>query len=120
MSSNTVLKVWVTADSDGSLRVLPASGLKVRDADGDSYTVPTGSTYKSWRISRSGSGYRLSYRNANGSYVTKSTGLSNNTWKFSSSARIVRVVMPNGSVRPYRGSVALVKRGSSGRTVNRV
>ena len=29
-------------------------------------------------------------------------------------------MLPSGSVRPYRGSVALVKRGSSGRTVNRV
>ena len=28
MSSNTVLKVWVTGDNDGSLRVLPARGLK--------------------------------------------------------------------------------------------
>ena len=120
MSGNTVLKVWVTGDSDGSVRVLPASGLKVLDADGDIYKVPTGSKYKSWRISRSGSGFRLAYRNANGSYVTRSTGLSNNTWKFSTAARIVRVVMPNGSVRPYRGSVALVKRGSGGRTVNRV
>ena len=120
MSSNTVLKVWVTGDNDGSVRVLPARGLKVYASGGGSYTVPTGSTYKSWRISRSGSGYKLSYRKANGSYVTKSTGLSNNTWKFSNSARIVRVVMPNGAVRPYRGSVALVKRGSSGRTVNRV
>jgi SpoIID/LytB domain protein len=52
--------------------------------------------------------------------VTRSTGLSNNTWKFSNSAKIVNVVMPSGSVRPYRGSVALVKRGNSGRTVNRV
>ena len=120
MSSNTVLKVWVTGDNDGSLRVLPDRGLKVYAAGGGSYSVPTGSTYKSWRISRSGSGYKLSYRKANGSYVTKSTGLSNNTWKFSNSAKIVKVVMPNGSVRPYRGSVALVKRGSSGRTVNRV
>jgi len=120
MASGTALRVWVTADSDSSLRVLPASGLRVRDADGDSYTVPTGSKYKSWRISRSGSGYRLSYRTGSGSYVTKSTGLTNNTWSFTSSAGIIKVVMPNGSVRPYRGTVALVKRGSGGRTVNRV
>ena len=30
------------------------------------------------------------------------------------------MVLPSGSVRSYRGSVALVKRGSGGRTVNRV
>ena len=66
LSANTVLKVWVTGDTDGTLRVLPSPGLKVRDGVGDRYTVPTGAEYKSWRISRFGSGYRLSYRNADG------------------------------------------------------
>ena len=32
----------------------------------------------------------------------------------------MKVVLPNGSVRPYRGSVALIKRGSGGRTINTV
>ena len=95
----SMLKVWVTGDTDGRLRVLPARGLKVRDGVGGSYTVPTGSKYKSWRISRSGSGYRLSYRNADGRDVTSRTGLSNSTWTFYSPSKIVRVVMPSGSVR---------------------
>jgi SpoIID/LytB domain protein len=33
---------------------------------------------------------------------------------------IVKVVLPNGSVRSYRGSVALIKWGSGGRTINKV
>ena len=82
--------------------------------------MPTGSKYRSWRISRSGSGYKLTYRNSSGNNVSVSTGLSSGTWSFSSSSKIIEVIMPSGSVRPYRGSVALVKRGSSGRTVNRV
>jgi hypothetical protein len=61
-SGTTKIKVWITADDDGSLRVLPASGLTVHDTAGYRYTVPTGSNYTSWRISRSGSEYRLSYR----------------------------------------------------------
>ena len=32
----------------------------------------------------------------------------------------MKVVLPNGSVRPYRGTVALIKRGTGGRTVNNV
>lgn len=100
--------------------MLPASGLTVSDTAGGRYIVPTGPKYTSWRISRSGAGYRLSYRTTNGSYVTKSTGLTTGTWKFSTSSKIVKIVLPNGSVRPYRGSVTLIKRGSGGRTINTV
>jgi stage II sporulation protein D len=69
---------------------------------------------------RSGAGYRLSYRTSSGSYVTKSTGLSTGTWSFSTTSKIVKVVLPSGSVRSYRGSMALIKRGSGGRTINNV
>ena len=120
MPAGTKIKVWITADNDSSLRVLPADGLTVRDTAGHRYAVPTGAKYTSWRISRSGTGYRLSYRTTSGSYVTKSTGLTTGTWSFSTRSKIVKVVLPNGSVRPYRGTVALIKRGTGGRTVNTV
>ena len=68
-----------------------------------SLQLPTGPNYTSWRISRSGSGYRLSYRTRSGSYLTKSTGLSTGTWSFSTPSKIVKVVLPSGSVRSYRG-----------------
>jgi SpoIID/LytB domain protein len=120
MPSGTRIKVWITADNDSSLRVLPASGLTVRDSTGRRYTLPAGPNYTSWRITRSGSGYRLSYRTRSGSYLTKSTGLATGTWSFSTPSKIVKVVLPNGSVRSYRGTVALIKRGSGGRTINNV
>jgi len=120
MPSGTRIKVWITADNDSSLRVLPASGLTVRDISGHSYRLPTGSNYTSWRISRSGSGYRLAYRTRSGSYLTKSTGLTTGTWSFSTPSKIVKVVLPSGSVRSYRGTMALIKRGSGGRTINNV
>ena len=53
-------------------------------------------------------------------YVTKSTGLTTGTWSFSTRSKIVKVVLPNGSVRPYRGTVALIKSGTGGRTINDV
>jgi hypothetical protein len=120
LPSGTKIKVWITADSDSSLRVLPASGLAISDMAGHHYTVPTGAKYRSWRISRSGAGYRLSYRTSSGSYVTKSTRLTTSSWSVSTRSKIVKVVLPNGSVRPYRGTMALIKQGSGGRTVNNV
>jgi stage II sporulation protein D len=121
MPSGTKIKVWITADNDNSLRVLPATGLTVSDTSGHHYVVPAGAKYAAWRISRSGEGYRLSYRTSNGSYVTKSTGLSTGTWSFSTPSKIVKVVLPHGTVRPYRGSLALIKWGSGGgRTINKV
>lgn len=120
MPAGTKIKVWITADNDNSLRVLPASGLAVRDGAGHRHTLPVGPNYTSWRISRSGTGYRLSYRNRSGSYLTKSTGLTTGTWSFSTRSKIVKVVLPHGLVRSYRGTVALIKRGSGGRTINSV
>jgi len=120
MPAGTKIKVWITADKDNSLRVLPANGLTVRDGAGHRYTVPVGSNYTSWRISRSGTGYRLSYRTRGGSYLTKSTGLTTGTWSFATRSKIVKVVLPSGFVRSYRGTVALIKRGSGGRTINSV
>jgi stage II sporulation protein D len=120
MPSGTKIKVWITADNDNSLRVLPASGLTVRDGAGHRYVLPTGTSYTSWRISRSGAGYRLSYRTRSGSYVTKSTGLTTGAWSFTTRSKIVKIILPNGSVRCYRGSVALIKRGAGGRAINSV
>ena len=120
MPVGTTIKVWLTADSDNTLRVQPAAGLKVRDADGGSYTMPTGKAYTSWRISRSGSGYKLAYRTTSGSWKTRSTGLASSTWSISSSSKVLRLVLPSGSTRDYRGSMSLVKRGTGGRTVNKV
>ena len=119
LSSSTTIKVKITADDDNNLRVLPSAGLTVSDGD-DSLALPTGSKYRSWRIKRSGSGYQLSWRDADGDYTTLATKLGSSTWSFSDKAKIVKVRMPNGSTREYRGSVAFVKRGSGGITVNRV
>jgi stage II sporulation protein D len=120
MPSGTKIKIWITSDNDNGLRVLPATGLTVSDTAGHRYLLPTGASYTSWRITRAGAGYRLSYRTKSGSYVTKSTRLTTGTWSFSARSKIVKVVLPSGSVRSYRGSVGLIKRGSGGRTINNV
>ena len=120
LPAGSALRVWVTRDNDGSLRVRPSPGLNVRDGVGGRFTVPTGERYVSWRISRFGSGYRLSYRTPDGRNIVQPTRLSGGTWSFHSPSNTVRLVLPGGSIRTYRGSLALIKRGTSGRTVNRV
>ncbi len=120
MAAGSTIRVRISADTDGSLRVLPIRGLRVSDSSGHSFTVPTGTRYRSWRIARSGTGNQLSYRNSSGNDVNVATGLSASTWKFSSAEKMINLVISNGSVRGYRGSMILVKYGSTGRTVNRV
>ena len=120
LSTTTSIKVWITADDDDNLRVLPAKGLKVSDGNHHELVLPTGSQYRSWRITRSGAGYRLSWKDAAGKYHTLTTSLDTSTWRFSVPGSVVKVRMPSGSTREYRGSMWFVKRGAGGRTVNKV
>lgn len=120
LSSSTTIKVWISADNDNNLRVLPAPGLKVYDSNDHSLTLPTGTKYRSWRITRSGPGYRLAWRNARGKYTTLTTKLDSSTWHVATKAKVVKVRLPNGATREYRGTLRLIKRGSGGRTVNKV
>lgn len=115
---NGTIRVWVTADRDSSLTFHPAAGARISDG-ARSYRLPTGAAYRAWRISRSGSGYRLSYRST-GRWHTRATGLGTGTWRVTSSAGSLRLVLPSGSSRGYRGALSLVKRGTGGRTVNTV
>jgi stage II sporulation protein D len=118
--SGYLIRVWITADNDGDLRVRPSAGLTVGDSSGRRFVLPTGSKYRTWRVQRSGAGYALSYLNPAGTWINQRTNLSTTTWTFADTAKIIKVVMPSGSVREYRGSVALIKWGSTGRTVNRI
>ena len=120
LSTKTSIKVWISADDDDNLRVLPAKGLKVSDGHHHELVLPTGSQYRSWRIKRAGSGYKLSWKDAKGKYHTLSTPLDKSTWRFSVPGAAVKVRMPSGTTREYRGSMWFVKRGTSGRTVNKV
>ena len=120
MPTGTTIKVWLTADDDDDLRVAPAGGLTVSDASGHREVLPAGEDYTGWRISRSGSVNRLSYRTSSGGFETRSTALTGTTWSFSAPGKVLDLVLPGGRTRTYRGSLALVPRGTGARTVNRV
>lgn len=122
LTAGKTLRVWITADTDNELQVYPSSGLKLRDlAAGTSYTLPTGSKYTRWRVTRSGTGFALSYRTATGSWVAQKPTLSASaTWSFENTAKIVKVFLPGGAHRELRGQVSLAKNGTGGRTINRL
>jgi SpoIID/LytB domain protein len=120
LKAGTTIRVWITGDSDNNLRVVPSSGLTLTDSSGGSLTLPTGSRYRVWRVTRSGAGMRLHYRTATGTWTPKATGLAAGTWTFKNTARLVRVQMPNGSAKELRGTVSFVQRTVGGRTVNRL
>ena len=116
----TTIKVWISADRDDDLRVLPAAGLRLRDGGGHTYLLPSGADRTAWRITRSGTGFALAHRTAAGYWAKQATGLDSSTWWFSDTAHVIKVWLPGGSRRELRGRVGLVKRGTGGRTVNRV
>ena len=120
-AEGTSIRVWITADTDNDLRVLPAPGLRLSDSSGTVHALPTGSTFKAWRVTRIGNGFALSYQRSSGSWARQVTPLKgSDTWWFSNTAKVVKVWVPGGARRELRGSVALVKRGTGGRTVNRL
>lgn len=123
LDDDKTIRVWITADNDNGLHFRPATGQVVSDSAGKKVTLPTGSKYTKWVIKRSGSKRVLSYRNTSGKYVKYSTKLSpTRVWYVSNSKTgIVKLAMPNGSTRSYRGKLGYRFSGSSGsRTVNYV
>ncbi len=123
LKAGNTIRVWVTADSDGTLDVMPEAGLRVRDSAGHSYTLPSGSKYRQWRIKRSGSKRVLQYLTSKGAWVTRGTSLTatGRVWTFDNPKRkIVKVRLPGGKNRDYRERVALRFYESGARTVNTV
>lgn len=122
LASGTTIRVWLTADTDAALNVVPEAGLRVRDSLGRSYSLPRSSSYRQWRIKRSGSKRVLQYLHASGAWVTRSVSLAQGrVWSFDNPTRtIVKVRLPGGVDRDYRGRVALRFHGSSARTVTTV
>lgn len=120
---NTTMRVWITADSDATLDVRPVAGQIVKDSAGHKLTLPTGTKYTRWRISRVKSTRVLSYRDASGKYHTYATTALTATrvWYISNpKTGTVKLAMPNGSTRTYSGSFGLRFKGSGAISVNYV
>ncbi|HEY3337651.1 MAG TPA: SpoIID/LytB domain-containing protein [Propionicimonas sp.] len=122
LPGGNVIRVWITADTDKSLAVRPVAGQKVVDSKGVSVTLPTGKKYNKWRISRSGDKRVLAYRDPKGTYTRLSNKLDpKRVWYIQNSKTgTVKLAMPNGNTKTYRGKLALRFSGTGARTVNYV
>ena len=122
LAPGNTIRVWISADTDKMLNVMPSSGQRVRDSAGHSYNLPIGSKYRQWRIKRSGSKRVLQYLNAKSAWVTRSTKLTaTRLWTVDNPTRgIVTVRLPGKVDRDYRSKVALRFYGSGARSVNTV
>ncbi|MBP8919174.1 MAG: SpoIID/LytB domain-containing protein [Micropruina sp.] len=122
LASGTKIRVWISADNDNAMTVLPAKGLAITDSAGTKYTLPTGSRYTQWRLKRSGSKRVLQYRNTAGTWVARSVKLNpKRVWTVENKTRgYVTLRMPNGQNRNYRQQLKFRFYQSGARTVNSV
>jgi stage II sporulation protein D len=103
------IRVLITADTDNDVRVVPASGLQVRQVGGTAYTLPATAGIKTWRLSKAASGATvLDYDN--GAWHTYLPGGK----ALAGDAEFVRpgnlTLRLNGSTRVYRGVLRLVSK----------
>jgi stage II sporulation protein D len=104
------IRVLISADNDNDVRVVPASGLAVRQAGSTtSYTVPTNVGATTWLLKRSGANTVVQYDNGSGWHNWKS--LAGDVEFFRTGTLTLRL---NGTTRVYRGALRL----SNDNTVN--
>ena len=122
LPSGNIVRVWITADTDNALHFRAVSGQKIVDSTGKSLTLPYSSKYTKWRISRSGKNRVLYYRNTSGKYVKYTTKLMpTRVWYVQNpKTGTVKLAMPNGDTRTYRGKLSLRLSGSTAKTINLV
>src|SRR5688572_31808702 len=71
-TTSGTIRVLITADTDNDVRVLPASGLRIREVGGPSYTLPKPAKTTTWRLRTVSGRTTLDY--FNGSWHTYRPG----------------------------------------------
>jgi SpoIID/LytB domain protein len=122
LSASEKLDVLISKDTDHQLHFYPASGLTVKDSSGKKKVLPSGSNYKLWRVQRSGSNRVIYYKNAKSKWVKYSSGLSaTRLWTIhNTKTNTVKIQLPDGATRTYRGEMLLRFSGGTAVTTNRV
>lgn len=107
------IRVLLTGDTDNDVRVLPASGLRIRDtSNGTTYVLPTTAGIKTWRLRSVGPKTVLDYDNgAWHTYLPGGKALSGGGEFYRAGSVVLRIA---GTTRNYRGALRL----SSQDTVN--
>lgn len=110
-----VMRVWISADNDGSTTVVPQAGLRVA-AGANSQVLPTGNSYRSWRVVAPGP--TLQYLDRSGRWQRYPlTFNAAGSLGFSAPSGIVTVLLPNGRLQELRGTVHASVSGSRVLTV---
>jgi stage II sporulation protein D len=100
------MRVLISADGDNDVRVVPASGLRVREvSSGTAYTLPATAGIKTWRLRKAGAATVLDYDNgAWHTYLPGGKALSGDAEFFRAGNLTLRL---NGTTRAYRGALRL-------------
>lgn len=113
------IRVWITGDHDNDLRVAASAGLRLTDSAGKAYVLPTNLGATWWRVTRSGSTWRL-WSYAQGKWTARTAkGLDPaRQWTFSNNAQLLRMALTNRDRLALRGKLTLALSGSGAVTVN--
>jgi SpoIID/LytB domain protein len=122
ISASEKLDVLISKDTDAQLHFYPASGLTIKDSAGKKKVLPSGSNYKLWRVQRSGSKRVIYYKNAKSKWVKYSSGLNGARQWFihNTKSKTVKIQLPDGTTRTYRGEMLLRFSGGKAVSTNRV
>jgi SpoIID/LytB domain protein len=118
--SQRTLRVWISTDEGRDTTVWPADGLTVTDLAGgrvDAPTgnpgppLPTGPAYARWRVIPVPGASGLRLQSSDGATWTDFPGLKDfaGPVRLSDTADVVRLDLPGGGSRDYRGRLAVVE-----------
>ena len=117
VQASAAIRVWLKGDNDSETRVDVAAGLAATSGS-VTRTLPTTDAVgavRGWRVRRDSAGLFVQYLDATNTwraYDLTGTGRYSMPVTFSTSGGPVRLVMPDGSRREYRGGVRAVATGT--------
>lgn len=118
--SDQPIKVLISADTDNETRVLAVPGMTASDSVNSDVPIGlAGRAVTQWRIIRGADGFFLEGL-ADGAWHRWSQGASPGFLSLSAPSGFIRLVLPQGNQKDYRGTVRAVPDGSAPRlrTVN--
>ena len=106
-TTSGLIRVLITADTDNDVRVVPASGLRVREVTSrTTYVLPTPANTNTWRLRTVGGKAVLDYNNGSWhTYKPDGKALSGDAEFYRAGRVTLRVA---GTTRAYRGSMRLI------------
>jgi SpoIID/LytB domain protein len=110
VTTNSSIRVLISADEGRDVRVDPGHGLSVSAKSGK-VVLPTGAQFESWRVIRRASGLVLQ-RLSKGTWADHPVVLGADA-SFTASSGLLRLVLPDGTRQELRGSVRAVSYSTS-------